>query len=420
VSIKRILTENFGSIDPRDINSYKAKQGFNAWQKATEEMTPDAVIEEIKQSGLRGRGGAGFPCGIKWESARKAKGKKKYLICNADEGEVGTFKDRYLIENDPFSLIEGMAIAAYAIGANQSFIYLRAEYRYLLDLLLGAIEQAKQSGYLRDLSIEVREGAGAYICGEESALMNSIEGKRGDARFRPPLPPVSGLFGMPTIINNVETLVNVPLIIRNGARWFSKLGTKDSKGTKLFSVSGDVDRPGIYELEMGISLKKLVIDLAGAKNVKMVQVGGSTGRVIPFSAINVPLAYESIMGSGAVIVFDKSRDIVDFLYRTIEFLNEESCGQCTPCREGTEAMMEILGRLVNGEGARGDLDALEALAGPMKAASFCGLGQATPIPVIDCLQHFREEFESRVRYSVFLRSLKTVQATGTSSASKLV
>lgn len=420
MSIKRILTENFGIIDPSDINGYKAKQGFNAWRKAREEMTPEGVIEEIKQSGLRGRGGAGFPCGIKWELARKAKGERKYLICNADEGEVGTFKDRYLIQNDPFSLIEGMAIAAYAIGASQSFIYLRAEYRYLLNVLRNAIEQAKQSGFLQDLSIEIREGAGAYICGEESALMNSIEGKRGDARFRPPLPPVSGLFGMPTIINNVETLANVPLIIRNGARWYSQMGTKDSKGTKLFCVSGDVDRPGIYELEMGSSLKQLVIDLAGAKNVKMVQVGGSTGRVIPLSGIDVPLAYESVMGSGAVIVFDQSRDIVDFLHRTMEFLNEESCGQCTPCREGTEAMIEVLDRLVNGEGVQGDLDALEALAGPMKAASLCGLGQAAPIPVIDCLQHFREEFESRVRYSVFLRSLKTIQATGTSDASKRV
>lgn len=408
MSIKRNLTENFGIIDPNDINAYKAKQGFNAWRKVREEMTPEGVIEEIKQSGLRGRGGAGFPCGIKWELARKSKGEVKYLICNADEGEVGTFKDRYLIENEPFCLIEGMAIAAYAIGASKAFIYLRAEYHYLLDMLRNAISKAESAGYLKDVHIEVREGAGAYVCGEESALMNSIEGKRGYARLRPPFPPVSGLFGMPTIINNVETLANIPLIIRNGAKWYSKIGTKDSKGTKLFCVSGDVDRPGIYELEMGSSLKELVVDLAGAKDVKMVHVGGAVGRVLPYSMIDTPLGYETVMGSGAVVVFNQSRDMVKFLYRTMEFLNEESCGQCAPCREGTEVMMEILTRLVNGDGVEGDLEALEALCGPIKTASLCGLGQSAPIPVIDCLERFREEFADRVTRSVFIRSLKTV------------
>lgn len=407
-------------IDSSDINSYTAKQGFNALLKAREEMTPEGVIEEIKKSGLRGRGGAGFPCGLKWDLTRKAKGENKYLICNADEGEVGTFKDRYLIENDPFSLIEGMAIVAYAIGASKAFIYLRAEYRYLLEEIQDAIEQAEKAGYLSGIDIEIREGAGAYVCGEESALMNSIEGKRGEARFKPPFPTDQGLFGMPTVINNVETLANVPLIIRNGARWYSQIGTKESKGTKLLCVSGDVDRPGIYELEMGSSLKELVVDLAGAEDVKMVQVGGATGRVIPLSMIDTPLAYESVMGSGAIIVFNQSRDIVDFLHRTMEFLNEESCGQCTPCREGTEAMKEILGRMANSDGVQGDLESLEALAGPMQTASLCGLGQAAPIPVVDCLQHFRKELEDRIHSSVFIRSLKDIKAANPLPASKLV
>ena len=417
MSEKRILTENCGVFDPRDINTFVANQGFQAWRKARKDMTPQGVIEEINQAGLRGRGGAGFPCGVKWQLARKAEGERKYLICNADEGEVGTFKDRYLIENDPFNLIEGMAIAAYAIGADQAFIYLRAEYRYLLEALRNAILQAAEAGYLEGLRIEIREGAGAYICGEESALMNSIEGKRGEARFRPPFPPVSGLFGCPTIINNVETLANVPLIIRNGAKWYRQIGTKDSKGTKLFCVSGDVYRPGLYELEMGSSLREMVIDLAGAKDVKMVQVGGSAGRVIPSSMIDTPLAYESVMGSGAVIVFDHSRDVVDFLYRTMEFLNEESCGLCTPCREGTESMMEVLGRLVNGEGVQGDLEGLEALCGPMASASLCGLGQSAPTPVRDCLRHFREAFAGRVNQSVLLRSLKAIPASGRPASS---
>jgi NADP-reducing hydrogenase subunit HndC len=416
VSEKRVLTENCGVIDPKDINTYLAKQGMQAWQKAHKTMTPQQVIEEIKWSGLRGRGGAGFPCGLKWDLARKTEGEKKYLICNADEGEVGTFKDRFLIQNDPFSLLEGMAIAAFAIGAEKAYIYLRAEYRYLLEGLQNAIRQSAETGLLDGLDIEIREGAGAYICGEESALMNSIEGKRGEARFRPPFPPVSGLFGFPTIINNVETIANVPLIIRNGADWYSRIGTKDSKGTKLFCVSGDVPRPGVYELEMGSSLKDLVVDLAGGEDVKMVQVGGSTGRVLPFSMIDIPLAYESILGSGAVIVFDQSRDVVDFLYKTMEFLNEESCGLCTPCREGIECLIEVLGRLVNGEGAQGDIEVLETSCGPMATASLCGLGQSAPTPVRDSLQYFRKAFENRISQSLLLRTLKSIPSSGRSAS----
>ena len=321
---------------------------------------------------------------------------------------MGTFKDRYLLQHDPFSLIEGMAIAGYAIGAGKAYIYLRSEYHYLLEGIQKAIGQSKDKGYLKDLEIEIREGAGAYICGEESALMNSMEGKRGESRFRPPFPPESGLFEKPTIINNVETLVNVPHIIQNGSEWFSALGTDESKGTKLFCVSGDVARPGVYEMELGCDLKELVMDLAGAREIKMIQVGGSTGGIIPGEKINTQLCYETVLGSGAVMVFDQTRDVVDFAYRTMEFLNEESCGKCTPCREGTEVMVEILGRLANGEGVDGDMEVLEELSDTMKLSALCGLGQTAPVPVLDTLKYFRKDFENRISQSVFLRSLKTV------------
>ena len=404
---KKILTKNCGKIDPGDISSYEAEGGFKALEKARG-MSPEEVIAEVKASGLRGRGGAGFPCGAKWELARKSKGNEKYLICNADEGEVGTFKDRYLLQHDPFSLMEGMAIAGYAIGTGKGYIYLRCEYHYLLEGLQKAIDQSKKKGYLKDLEIEIREGAGAYICGEESALMNSIEGKRGESRFRPPFPPESGFFEKPTIINNVETLVNLPHIIQNGSEWYSALGTDESKGTKLFCVSGDVAKPGAYEMELGCDLKELVMNLAGAKEIKMIQVGGSTGAIIPSDMLSTPLAYETVLGSGAVMVFDQTRDVVDFVYRTIEFLNEESCGKCTPCREGTEVMVEILGRLANGEGVDGDIEVLEELSDTMKLSALCGLGQTAPVPVLDTLKYFRKDYENRISQSVFLRSLKTV------------
>jgi len=263
---KRVVLKNCEVIDPRDIATYLDSDGFKALDKARQ-MTPEQIIAEVKASELMGRGGAGFPCGVKWELARKAPGDEKFLICNADEGEVGTFKDRYILEHDPFTLIEAMAIAGYAIGAKRAYTYLRAEYHYLLDLLMNAIDQVKEKGFLDGLEVHVREGAGSYICGEESALMDSIEGKRGEVRYRPPFPPTKGLWEKPTIINNVETLMNIPQIILNGAPWFNAMGTETSKGTKVFSVSGDVERPGVYELVMGSQLKEIVVDLAGAKNV---------------------------------------------------------------------------------------------------------------------------------------------------------
>jgi NADH:ubiquinone oxidoreductase subunit F (NADH-binding) len=405
---KRIVLKNCQIIDPRDINTYLARDGFKALDLALG-MAPEAVIAEVKASGLRGRGGAGFLCGQKWELALKAPGDVKYLICNADEGEVGTFKDRYILQHDPFTLVEAMAIAAHAICAKQAFIYLRAEYHYLLERLLAVIHQVKARGFLEHLEIDICEGAGAYICGEESALMDSIEGKRGEARFKPPYPTNKGLWGKPTIINNVETLMNVPAILLNGAQWFNQIGTDKSKGTKVFSVSGDVDKPGVCEFVMGSRLDEIVVDWAHAPDIKMVQVGGATGGIIPHSMIETPLSFETILGSGAVTVFDHSRDTLDIVFQTVEFLAEESCGKCTPCREGTEVMLEILERLVNADGQPEDLNMLEELSNVMALSSLCGLGQAASIPILDTLKYFRNEYETRIKQSVFLRGLKSKQ-----------
>jgi NADH:ubiquinone oxidoreductase subunit F (NADH-binding) len=407
VAETRIVLRNCEAIDPDDIATYLKRDGFKALDTARK-MGPEEVISQVKTSKLMGRGGAGFPCGVKWELARKAPEKEKFIICNADEGEVGTFKDRYIIQHDPFGLIEGLAIAAHAIGANKAYIYLRGEYHFLLDNLTGACDQVRQKGYLDGLDIEIREGAGSYICGEESALMNSIEGKRPEARYRPPFPPSKGLWEKPTVINNVETLMNIPPIISQGASWFAGMGTKESTGTKVFSVSGDVQRPGVYEVVMGCSLSEVVTELAGATEVKMVQVGGATGGIVRASMIETPLSYETVLGSGAITVFDNTRDVIDFVYRTMEFLREESCGKCAPCREGTQVMVEILGRLAKGEGMHEDIGVLEELSSVMKLSSLCGLGQAAPIPVLDTLKYFRNDYENRIKQSVFLRALRGI------------
>lgn len=398
---KRVVLKNCGVIDPRDIDSYIASDGFRALDKALQNMTPLEVIEEIKSSGLRGRGGAGFPTGLKWDLASKAPGDEKYVICNADEGEVGTFKDRYTLEGDPFSPIEAIAIASYAVGAKKAYIYLRAEYDYLLDTLEGAISQAKDRGFLDrgdfSVHIEVYEGAGAYVCGEESALIESIEGKRGDCRPRPPFPPSEGLWGKPTIVNNLETLMNIPRIILEGAEWFSQIGTEQSKGTKVFSVAGDVEKPGVYELIMGSPLRELVEDLALAKDTKMVQMGGASGRIVPYEDIDTPLAFEGVLGAGGVIVFNESRDVIEMVRKNAEFFEEESCGKCFPCREGTKRMFEILTRFSRGEGSRRELRFLEDLAETMMLASLCGLGQAAPNSLVDTLKYYRSEYESRIQ-----------------------
>ncbi|MFC1902222.1 NADH-quinone oxidoreductase subunit F [Chloroflexota bacterium] len=393
----KVVLKNCGVIDPGRISTCLERDGFKALEKARREMTPEDVINEVKLSGLRGRGGAGFPCGIKWEGARNSPGGEKYVIGNADEGEVGTFKDRFIIENDPFTLVEGLALAGYAVGAGRGYIYLRAEYRYLLDLLRGAVSQAKEAGLLGGFDIVVREGAGAYVCGEESALMESIEGKRGESRYRPPFPTVAGLWQQPTTINNVETLMNIAPIVLNGGGWYTRLGTERSQGTKVFSVSGDVAKPGVYEMVLGSPLRELVEGLAAAKNVKLVQIGGATGRIITYEMIDTPLAFENILGAGAVTVFDESRDVIDIVHRTLEFLAEESCGKCTPCRQGTEVMVEILERFCRGDGLKKDIRALEELSETMMLSSLCGLGQAAPFAVMDTLKYFRDDYERRIR-----------------------
>jgi NADH-quinone oxidoreductase subunit F len=405
VSEKRVVLKNCELIDPRDITTFLGRDGFMALTRALA-MPPEAVIAEVKASGLRGRGGAGFPCGLKWELVRQAPGDEKYVICNADEGEVGTFKDRYIIQHDPFTLIEALAIAAYAVEAAQVYIYLRAEYHYLLAVLGQAIEQAEARGFLERGLIQIVEGSGAYICGEESALMESIEGRRGEARFKPPFPTSNGLWAKPTIINNVETLMNIPPIILNGAQWFNQMGTEKSKGTKVFSICGDVGRSGVCEFELGSRLDELVVDWAGSQDVKLVQVGGATGAVVPATQLSTPLAFETVLGSGALMVLGRQRDILDFVAHTMEFLAEESCGKCTPCREGTEVLLEILGRLAGGNGWADDLVKLERLSRVMALSSLCGLGQAAAVPVLDTLRHFRGDYETRLEQSELLRNLQ--------------
>jgi len=404
---QRVILRHCGIIDPADIDTFLTRGGFQALEKARR-MTPDEVVAAIKASGLRGRGGAGFSCGLKWELAKAAPGDEKFVIVNADEGEMGAFKDRLLLEQDPFSLIEGLAIAALAIGAGQAYIYLRAEYRRLRPGIERALDQARQRGFLDHVAVTVFEGAGAYICGEESALMDSIEGRRGEPRLKPPFPVENGLWGRPTIINNVETLMNAPVIIDRGPDRFRNLGTATSAGTKVFSVSGDVARPGVYELVLGSPLGELV-ELAGAERVRAVLVGGAGGRLLPASRMNTPLAFDTALGSGSVIVFDETRDMVDMVYRSAAFLAEESCGKCTPCREGTEVLMEILGRLTRGDGAAGDLEALQALAGVLAEASLCGLGQSAAVVLKDALAYFREDFEGRIAQSGMLRGLSVLR-----------
>jgi len=398
---KLLVLRNCGLIDPQDVDSYLARGGFEALRRVQSGMTPAQVIEEVRRSGLRGRGGGGFPTGLKWEQTAQSPNERKYIICNASEGEVGAFKDRYILEGDPFALIEGIAIAAYAVGAGEAYIYLRSEYSHLAGLMANAMAQVKRKGLLdgggQPLEIELRLGSGGYVCGEETAMMESLEGRRGEPRARPPFPPSQGLLGFPTVINNVETLMNIPWIMANGADRFCEMGTPHSKGTKVFSISGDVERPGTYELEMGTSLNELVHQLALAGDVKMVQVGGASGRIVPANRMEVPLSYETVLGAGPVIVFDRGRDVVDIMYRTMQFFAEESCGKCAPCREGTQAMTETLARIADGRGVRNDLKALEQLSSAMMLTSSCGLGQAAPVPLMDSLRYFSEEYDTHIR-----------------------
>jgi NADH-quinone oxidoreductase subunit F len=411
---RRIVLENCGRIDPENIEEYESQEGYAALKKVLGEMKPEEVIGEIESSGLRGRGGAGFSTGLKWKFTRVAQGDEKYLVCNADEGDPGAFMDRSVLESDPHRVIEGMIIASFAIGAGQGFIYCRAEYPLALKRLNVAIEQARGSGYLSEdilgsghsFDIRVKEGAGAFVCGEETALIASVEGFRGMPRVRPPFPAQSGLWGKPTNINNVETLANVPWIIRKGAKSFSAMGTAKSKGTKVFALAGDVARGGLVEVPMGITLREVVEEIGGGTKsglpVKAVQMGGPSGGCIPASLMDTAVDYEevtatgAIMGSGGMIVMDESACMVDISHFFLDFTQRESCGKCTFCRIGTRRMLEILTRITEGQGRRGDLELLEELCERVKDSSLCGLGQTAPNPVLTTLKYFRHEYESHI------------------------
>ena len=411
---KRIALKNCGVINPEDIDEYLAFDGYKALEKVLTKMTPDETIEVVKQSGLRGRGGAGFPTGKKWELTKLSEGKQKYVVCNADEGDHGAFMDRSILEGDPHSVIEAMAIAAYCIGADKGYIYVRAEYPIAVKRLRIAIDQAKDYGILGDnifgtdfsFTVEIRLGAGAFVCGEETALLESIEGKRGQPRVKPPYPAQSGLWGKPTLINNVETYANIAQIILKGAEWFSSIGTENSKGTKVFALGGNVNNIGLVEVPMGTTLREIVFDIGGGipnnREFKAAQTGGPSGGCIPKEHIDTPIDYESLkeigsmMGSGGLIVMDDTKCMVSLAKFYLEFTVSESCGKCTPCRIGTKRMLEILEKLCAGKGEKEDLERLEKLAVNIREASVCGLGQTAPNPVLSTMKYFRDEFEEHV------------------------
>nr|MBP7304126.1 NADH-quinone oxidoreductase subunit NuoF [Fervidobacterium sp.] len=399
---------------------YIARDGYFALNKALTKMTPEDVIKEIKDSGLRGRGGAGFPTAIKWDIARKQKSDVKYMICNADEGDPGAFMDRSVLEGDPHSIVEAMTIAGYAIGAQKGFVYVRAEYPLAIERLGKAIETAHEYGFLGEnimgsnfsFDIEIRIGAGAFVCGEETALMQSVEGKRGQPRVKPPFPAEKGLWGKPSVINNVETLAMVAPIILRGASWFRQYGTEKSPGTKVFALAGKIKNTGLVEVPMGITLRELLYEIGGGhpqgKQIKAVQTGGPSGGVIPAEYFDTPVDYESlaklgaIMGSGGMIVLDEDDCMVDVAKFFLGFTVEESCGKCTPCREGTKVMHDLLEKITSGEGTMEDIDKLEQLAQIVRDSSLCGLGQTAPNPVLSTLKYYRHEYEAHVKDNMCL------------------
>ena len=407
---KRIALKNCGVINPEEIDEYIAFDGYKALAKVLTEMSKDEVIDVIDKSGLRGRGGAGFPTGKKWKLTKEAKGDKKYVVCNADEGDPGAFMDRSILEGDPHAVLEAMEIAGYAIGAEKGYIYVRAEYPIAVHRLQIAIDEARDYGILGEnifgtgfnFDIEIRLGAGAFVCGEETALLESIEGRRGQPRVKPPYPANSGLWGCPTLINNVETYANIAQIILNGAEWYSSIGTATSKGTKVFALGGNVNNVGLVEVPMGTTLREIVFDIGGGipngREFKAAQTGGPSGGCIPKEHLDTPIDYESLkeigsmMGSGGLIVMDDTKCMVCLAKFYLEFTVSESCGKCTPCRIGTKRMLEILEKLCSGEGTEYDIYRLEKLAVNIKKASICGLGQSAPNPVISTLKYFREEF----------------------------
>ena len=411
---KRIALQNCGVIDPEEIDEYIAFDGYKALEKVVTTMTPDDVIDVMNKSGLRGRGGAGFPTGKKWSFAKAEVNEQKYIICNADEGDPGAFMDRSILEGDPNCILEAMAIGGYAIGANQGYIYVRAEYPIAVQRLKIAIKQAREYGLLgknifgTDFSfdVDIRLGAGAFVCGEETALLESIEGRRGQPRVKPPYPASKGLFGKPTVINNVETFANIPKIILNGAEWFNSIGTEGSKGTKVFALGGNVNNVGLVEVPMGTTLREIVYDIGGGipngREFKAAQTGGPSGGCIPPEHLDTPIDYESLasigsmMGSGGLIVMDDTKCMVDIARFYLDFTVSESCGKCTPCRIGSKRMLELLTKMCEGNGTMEDLANLEELANSVKKSAICGLGQTAPNPVLSTMKYFKEEYLEHV------------------------
>lgn len=411
----RIALRNTGVINPESVEEYIARDGYRALGHVLSQMTPQQLVDTMKESGLRGRGGAGFPVGLKWQFTAQAPGSPKYVVCNADEGDPGAFMDRSILEGDPHSVLEAMAICGYAIGAEKGYIYVRAEYPLAVERLETAIAKAKAYGLFGtnifgtgfNFDLEIRVGAGAFVCGEETALLASIEGQRGEPRPKPPFPAQAGLFGKPTVINNVETLANVPPIILNGADWFASIGTEKSKGTKVFALAGNVNNTGLVEVPMGTPLREIVFDIGGGitggKKFKAVQTGGPSGGCIPAAHLDTPVDYESltelgaIMGSGGMIIVDEDTCMVDLAKFFLEFVQEESCGKCAPCRIGTKRMLEILERITSGQGQEGDIELLEELSQVIKSSALCGLGQTAPNPVLSTLRYFRDEYEAHIR-----------------------
>ncbi len=410
----RIALRNCGVVNPEEIDEYIAVDGYAALGKVITEMSPKDVIDCVKKSGLRGRGGGGFPTGLKWEFTYNAQGDQKYVACNADEGDPGAFMDRSVLEGDPHTVIEAMAIAGYAVGANKGYIYIRAEYPIAVKRLQLAINQAKEYGLLGkgifgsdfEFDLEIRLGAGAFVCGEETALIASVEGNRGEPRPRPPFPASKGIFGCPTVLNNVETYANIPVIILKGFEWFKAIGTEKSSGTKVFAVGGKIKNTGLVEVPMGTTLREVVYEIGGGipngKKFKAAQTGGPSGGCIPNSLIDTPIDFDSLsaigsmMGSGGLIVMDEDNCMVDIAKFFLEFTVDESCGKCPPCRIGTRRMLEILTRITDGKGSLEDLDKLEVLATTIKSAALCGLGQTAPNPVLSTLRFFRDEYEAHV------------------------
>jgi NADH-quinone oxidoreductase subunit F len=413
LTVKR-LTQRCGNIDPSDISEYISTGGYKALVKALLTMKPQDIIDEVKASGLLGRGGAAFPTGLKMQMVHDTPGDVKYVVCNADEGEPGTFKDRYLMEGDPYQLVEGIILAGYAVGAQKAYIYIRGEYDHAIELLKNAVEQTRKVGYLGDnilkqrfnFDIEVRSGAGAYICGEEFALIESLEGKSGRPRYKPPYPPISGLWDRPTLINNVETLANIPYIVSNGSKAFRSVGTDNSAGTKLICLSGNIVNRGVLEVPFGITLKDIIYDIGQGvpdeRELKMIQIGGASGSCISSDMLDVKLDFADMkknglsMGSGAIIAFDDSRCVIDIVKSLLKFFAHESCGKCTPCREGNPQLYNLIDDFSKGSAIPSHYDVLQSLTQTMQQAALCGLGQASPMPVVSTLQYFKDEYDMHI------------------------